>query len=72
MNLLVKKCTDLKNVTPRSKDNKNLKEKVVNDVGNLSNELCYIDKDKYSKEINNLNTEDLGVDQETLQMKLKT
>ena len=59
MNLRVKNWKlFIKNVTPRSKDNKNLKEKVLNDVGDLFNELCYIYKDKYSKEINNLNTED--------------
>ena len=54
----LKKFMDLKNVTPRSQDNKNLKEKVLNNAGNLLNDLYYIYKDKYSKKISNLNTED--------------
>ena len=51
-----KKFTNLKNVTPRKEVNKNLKEKVLEDVGDLFNELYYIYKDQYNKEINNLNT----------------
>ena len=52
------KFTDLKNVIPRKEANKNLNEKVFNDAGNLLNELCYIYKNKYSKEINSMNTTD--------------
>ena len=52
------KFTDLKNVIPRKEANKNLKEKVFNDAGNLLHELCYIYKNKYSKEINSMNTTD--------------
>ena len=39
----------LKNVTPQTEANKNLKEKALNDVGDLFNELYYILKDKYNE-----------------------
>ena len=48
----------IKNVSPQTKTNENLKEKVLDNVGGLFNELCYIYKDKYNEEINSLNTED--------------
>ena len=51
-----KKFTNLKNVTPQTEANKNLKEEVLNNVGDLFNELYYIYKDKYNEEINGLNT----------------
>ena len=44
-----KKFTDLKNVTPRIGANKNLKEKVLDDAGDLFNDLYYIYKDKYNE-----------------------
>ena len=50
-----KKFTDLKNVTPRTEANKNLKEKVLDNIIDLFNELYYIYKDKYNEEINSLN-----------------
>ena len=50
-----KKFTDLKNVTPRTEANKNLKEKVLDSIRDLFNELYYIYKDKYNEEINSLN-----------------
>ena len=53
-----KKFTDLKNVTPRTKANEELKEKVLNDARDLFNDLYYIYKDKYNEEENNLNTKD--------------
>ena len=53
-----KKFTNLKNVTPRTEAKKNLKNRVLNDAGDLYNELYYIYKDKYSEEINSLNTKD--------------
>ena len=53
-----KKFTDLKNVVPRTKNKENLKEKVLEDVGDLFNDLYYIYKDKCNKEKNNLNTKD--------------
>ena len=52
------KFPDLKNVIPRLEANKTLKEKVLNDAWNLFNELYYIYKDKYNKEINSINTKD--------------
>ena len=51
-----KKFTGLKNVTPRTEDNKSLKTKVLKDAGDLYNNLYYIYKNKYNKEINNLDT----------------
>ena len=51
------KFTGLKNVIPRTKDKKELKEKVLNDARDLFNNLYCTYKDKYSEEINSLNTE---------------
>ena len=53
-----KKFTKLKNVIPQTEANKKLKEKVLDDVGDLFNELYYIYKDKYNEEINSLDTKD--------------
>ena len=53
-----KEFAKLKNVSPQTKTNQNLKEKVLNNVGDLFNELYYIYKDKYNEEINSLNTKD--------------
>ena len=50
------KFTSLKNVTPQTEANKNLKEKVLDNAGDLFNDLYYIYKDKYNEEINSLNT----------------
>ena len=52
-----KTFTGLKNVIPRTNANKKLKEKVLDDAGNLFNDLYYIYKDKYNEEINSLYTE---------------
>ena len=52
-----KKFTSLKNVAPRTKSNKNLKNKVLNNAGDLYNDLYYIYKNKYNEEINSLDTE---------------
>ena len=51
-----KKLTKLKNVFPQTEANKNLKEKVSDNVGDLFNELYYIYKDKCNEEINSLDT----------------
>ena len=55
--IFIKNLLVLKNVTPRTKDNKSLKIKVLKDVGDLYNDLSYIYKNKYNEEINNLDTE---------------
>ena len=39
----------LKNVTPKADENKDLQKKVLNDVGDIFNELYYIYKDKYNE-----------------------
>ena len=50
LDIFNKKFTKLKNVIPQTEANKSLKEKVLDDVGNLFNELHYIFKDKYNEE----------------------
>ena len=52
-----KKFTRFEIVTPRTKDKKMLKNKVLSNARNLYNDLYYIYKDKYIKEIYSLNTE---------------
>ena len=42
LNSFNKKFANLKNVIPRRKDNKKLKENVLDNAGNLFNELYYI------------------------------
>ena len=51
-----KKFTRFKNLAPRTKDKKILKDKVLSNVGNLYNGLYYIYKDKYNEKINNVDT----------------
>ena len=45
-----KRFNRLKTVKPQTDENKNLQEKVLDDVGDLFNELYYVYKDKYSEE----------------------
>ena len=52
-----KKFTVLKNVAPQTEANKNLNEKVLNNAGDLYNDLYHICKNKYNKELNSLDTE---------------
>ena len=52
-----KKFTRFEIVAPWAKDKKILKNKVLCNARNLYNDLYYICKDKYNKEINSLNTE---------------
>ena len=40
----------LKIVNPQTDENENLQEKVLNDIGDLFNQLYYIYKDKYNEE----------------------
>ena len=42
----------IKNVSPQTKTNENLKEKVLGNVGDLFNEPDYFYKDKCNEEIN--------------------
>ena len=51
-----KKFTRFKIVAPRTKDKKNLKNKVLSNARNLYNDLYYIYKDKYNEKINRLDT----------------
>ena len=51
-----KKFTSLKNLVLRTKNNKELKEEVLINAGDIYNELYYIYKNKYNKKINSLDT----------------
>ena len=52
------KNNKLKAVDPQTNENKVLKPKVLNNVGDLFNELYYIYKDKYNEEKDDLSTKD--------------
>ena len=51
-----KKITSLKNLAPRTENNKKLKQEVLINAGNIYNKLYYIYQNKYNKKINSLNT----------------
>ena len=51
-----KKFTSLNNLVPQTENNKKLKQEVLNNAGNIYNELYYIYKNKYNKKINSLDT----------------
>ena len=46
----LKKSNKLKAVDPQTNENKIVKQKVLDNVGDLFNELYYIYKDKYNEE----------------------
>ena len=52
-----KKFISLKNLTPRTENNKKLKQEVLINAGGLYNSLYYIYKNKYNKKINSLDAE---------------
>ena len=56
LNDFKKKFNKLKTVDPQTKENKVLKTKVSDNVGDLFNELYYVNKDKYNQEKDGLNT----------------
>ena len=58
LNDFFKKFNKLKAVNPQADENKVLKPKVLDNVGDLFNELYYIYKDKYNEEKDGLNTKD--------------
>ena len=53
-----KKFNNLNKLKTRTKDNKKRKEEVINNVGDIYNELYDIYKRKYSKKINSLSAKD--------------
>ena len=61
MNDFKKRFNKLKNVDPQIYENKVLKPKVLDNVGDLFNELYYIYKDKYNEEKDGLNTKNKKV-----------
>ena len=50
-----KKITNLNNLVLRTKNNKELKQEVLTNAGDIYNELYYIYKNIYNKKINSLN-----------------
>ena len=51
------KIKSLDNLKPRTKDNEKLKQKVLNNVADIYNELYYVSKSKYNKKIDRLTAE---------------
>ena len=56
LNDFKKRFNKLKTVDPQTNENKALRPKVLDNVGDLFNELYYIYKDKYNEEKEGLNT----------------
>ena len=56
LNDFKKRFNKLKIVNPQTDENKNLQKKLLDDVGDLVNELYYVYKDNYSEEKDGLNT----------------
>ena len=56
LNDFKKRFNKLKTVDPQTNENKVLKTKVLDYVGDLFNELYYVYKDKYNEEKEGLNT----------------
>ena len=54
-----KKFTELKKFPSQTKENEDLKEKVLDNVGDLFNELYYIYKERYKEEKDALNKKDI-------------
>ena len=61
LNDLKKKINKLKTVDSQTNENKAFKPKVLENVGDLFNELYYIDKDRYNEEKDGLNTKNKKV-----------
>ena len=53
-----KRFNKFKTINPKTDKNKNLQKKVLDNIGDLFNELYYIYKDKYNKEKYGLNSRD--------------
>ena len=51
-----KKFTSLKNLAPRTENNKKLKQEMLINAGDFFNKLYYIYQNKYNKKINSLDT----------------
>ena len=56
LNYFLKTFNKLKTVNPQTNENKVLKSKVLDNVGDLFNEVYYVYKDKYNEEKDGLNT----------------
>ena len=56
MKMYHKNFTSLNNLTPRTENKEKLKQQVLNNAGDIYNELYYIYKNKYNKKINSLDT----------------
>ena len=53
-----KRFNKFKTLNPQTDKNKNLEKKVLDEIGDLFNELYYLYKDKYNKEEYGLNSRD--------------
>ena len=58
LNKFKRNIFDLKGVSPRKREKKELKNRVLANVKKRYNKLYYIYKEKYNKEINSLNIDD--------------
>ena len=65
-----KKINRAKTFNPQTDDNKVLKEKVLDSVGDAFSELYYIYKDKHNKEKDGLNARDTTEDNNTKTKKI--
>ena len=54
MRMYHKKFATLNNLTPQTENKEELKQEVLNNAGDIYNELYYIYKNKYNKKINSL------------------
>ena len=61
LNDFFKKINKFKVLDPQTNENKVLKPKVLDNVGDLFNDLYYIYKDKYNKEKDGLNTKNKNI-----------
>ena len=59
LNYFLKTFNKLKTVNPQTNENKVLKSKVLDNVGDLFNEVYYVYKDKYNEEKDGLNTKNV-------------
>ena len=59
LNYFFKTFNKLKTVNPQTNENKVLKSKVLDNVGDLFNEVYYVYKDKYNEEKDCLNTKNV-------------
>ena len=70
--MIQKNFNKLKAVNPQTNENKELKPKVLDNVGDLFNDLYYIYKDKYNEEKDGSNTKNNTKTKTFLLQKIET